>query len=149
MILNWLYFMTGGQNLGLAIFASAAIAFWPTSIILLYRYSRRGAVIVDADGLVVRRSFGSMVRMHWGDIEVVRIITLRDAGVYSRLKARVGGVDPDRRVVQIKLRRALRPSLMPTAWVTGANGFPSAIRSLMLDVRSPDEFVEAASDWIS
>jgi hypothetical protein len=148
MILNWLYLATGGQSLGLAISASAAIIIWPTLVTLLYRHTRSGAVTLDADGLVVRRSFGSRVRMRWGDIEAVRTATLRDQGAYSRFKAKIGGVDVDRRVVEIALRRPLRPNLIPTAWATDARRFPSAIRSLTLEVSSPDELVQAASGWI-
>ncbi|HYM16765.1 MAG TPA: hypothetical protein VEZ14_14530 [Dehalococcoidia bacterium] len=148
MILNWLYFASGGQSLGLAIFAAAAIVIWSASVILLYRHSRGGVVTVDADGLVVSRSFGSRVRMRWGDVEAVRTATLRDAGAYARLKAKIGGVDVDRRVVDIKLRRALRPTLIPTAWATDAKGVSFGIRSLTLDVSSPDELVRAASGRI-
>lgn len=148
MIVNWSYLATGGQSLRLAIFASAAIIIWPTLIVLFYRRSRVGAVTVDADGLIVRRSFGSRVRMRWGDIEAVRTSTLGDRGVYTRIKVKISGVRADRPVVQVDLRRPLRPNLIPTSWATDAKRFPSRIRSLTLDVGSPDELVKAASSWI-
>jgi hypothetical protein len=148
MILNWSYLATGGQSLGLAIFASGAVIIWPILVIALYWQSRRGAVTVDAEGLTVRRSFGLRVRMRWGDIEGVRVVTLRNQGAYTSLKAKISGVDADRRVVAIKLHRPLRPSLIPTVWATGAKRFPPGVRSLTLDVESPGELVQAASRWI-
>lgn len=109
---------------------------------------RKGVARLTPTRLEVRTRGGRHLYA-WSDIADVRIRRLDQMWLPDRLWLKICGIDTDREIVELGLRRSIRFGLVPFRYGTDIIGPPTPFsRTVRLFVTDPHGFASAAKKWV-